>query len=218
MYVGAHVDVYPLTCPALRKAYRRFVYVDGSPGSKYWPPGCRGFDDSVSVASMTQCMLEQGGEYAEMSEFTQLPCGAYGATLDDDSSLVYYFNCPDAIGVPRDVLDDVTALYIHGHAPDASLVDMLPNVSRVYSTSLCVGPAYWAVCKKAGLDGSVAKPWPRLIDECYWDDESDEFVVNMRGCAPRMESDAPAREECQSDSDSSPSATDSGDDTAETVE
>jgi len=40
LYVGAHVDVYPLTCPALRRAYRR------SPESKYWPPGCRGFDAS----------------------------------------------------------------------------------------------------------------------------------------------------------------------------
>ena len=154
LYVGAYVDVYPLTCPALRRAYRR------SPESKYWPPGCRGFDASVSVASMTQCMRRMGGEHAGLSEFAQLPCGAYEATLDDDSSLRYYFNCPDALGVPREVLDDVTALYVHGHAPNASIVDMLPNVSCVYSTSLCVGAGILCGVQKAGLDGSCSKPFP----------------------------------------------------------
>ena len=45
LYVGAHVDVFPLTCAELRRAYSRFVYVDGTPESGYWPSGC------VSTAS-----------------------------------------------------------------------------------------------------------------------------------------------------------------------
>ena len=113
-----------------------------------------------------------GGEHAGLSEFTQLPCGAYEATLDDDSSLRYYFNCPDALGVPREVLDDVTALYVHGYETDVGLIDLLPNASYVYSTALCVGAGI--IC------GSCSKPFPPEIDECYWDDESDEFVVNAR--------------------------------------
>ena len=197
LYVGAHVDVYPLTCGELRKAYRRFVYVDGTPQSKYWEPSdCRGARESVSELVMMECMQKRGGEHAGMSAFTQQPCGGYLAALADDSSVIYYFNSPDCVGVPRDVLDSVTALYIQGHEPDVSVVDRLQSVKRVYSTSLCVGPAYYAVCAKGGYDGSDERPWPPSIDETYWDDECDEFVVNARGCSPRLESDAPVRYEC----------------------
>ena len=202
LYVGAHVDVYPLTCGELRKAYRRFVYVDGTPQSKYWEPyDCPGRRNSVSELVMMECMQNKGGEYAGMSDFTQQPCGGYLAALADDSSVIYYFNSPDCLGVPRDVLDSVTALYIHGHAPDVSVVDKIRSVTRVYASPLCVGcAAYVAVCKKTGLDGSTKNPCPPIIDEVYWDVECDEFVVNNRGCSPRLESDAPVRYECTSDS------------------
>ena len=200
MYVGAHVDVYALTCAELRKAYRMFVYVDGTPGSKYWEWDCPGARESVSETSMMDCMLRMGRRYAGMSEFARQPCGGYAATLADDSSVVYYFNSPDCVGVPRDVLDSVTALYIKGYAPEASVVDLLPNVTRVYSTSGCVGPAYYAVCAKGGYDGSNERPWPPEIDESEWDSDDDEFVIRRRGGSPRLESDAPTRCECSTDS------------------
>lgn len=95
----------------------------------------------------------------------------------------------------------VTALYIKGYAPGESVVDLLPNVTRVYSTSGCVGPAYYAVCAKGGYDGSNERPWPLEIDESYWDVDSDEFMIVRRGESPRLESDAPTRYECSTDSD-----------------
>jgi hypothetical protein len=48
LYVGAHVDTYALTCAEMRKAYRLFVYVDGTPGSKYWNEDCVGARESAS--------------------------------------------------------------------------------------------------------------------------------------------------------------------------
>jgi hypothetical protein len=135
-----------------------------------------------------------------MSEFARQPCGGYAATLADDSSVVYYFNSQDRVGVPREVLDSVTALHIKGYAPEASVVDLLPNVTRVYSTSLCVGPAYYAVCAKGGYDGSNERPWPPEIDESEWDRDGDEFVIRQRCGSPRLESDAPTRYECSTDS------------------
>jgi hypothetical protein len=188
LYVGAHVDVYPLTCAELRRRYRRFVYVDGSPASKYWEPAeCRGAKASASESTMMASMRAVGEKYAGMSEFALLPCGGYEATLADDASIVYYFNSEDAARVPRDVLDSVTALYMHGYAPDARLVGMLPNVTRVYSTPLCVGEAYWAVCGRQGRQGRHG-----LIDESYWDSGDEEFVVHPTG-ASRLVSDAPHR-------------------------
>jgi hypothetical protein len=208
LYVGAHVDVYPLTCAELRRAYSRFVYVDGTPRSKYWEPSdCYGALESVSELVMMKCMRSHGGEHAGLGDFAAQPCGGYLASLADDSSVVYYFNSPDCVGVPRDVLDSVTALYIQGHMPDASVVDLIPNVARVYATPLCVGPAYWAVAKKGGLDGSAERPWPPLIDEAEWSREDGEFLIMQRGESPRLESDAPVRYECVSDSEWS---TDSG--------
>ena len=206
LYVGAHVDVYPLTCGELRKAYRRFVYVDGTPQSKYWEPSdCRGARESVSELVMMECMQKQGGEYAGISAFARQPCGGYLAALADDSSVIYYFNSPDCVGVPRDVLDSVTALYIHGHEPDVSVVDKIRSVTSVYASPLCVGcAAYAAVCKKAGLDGldgSTKSPCPLIIDKVDWDSECDEFVVNDRGCSPRLESDAPVRYEWETESE-----------------
>ena len=211
LYVGAHVDVYPLTCAELRKAYRVFVYVDGTPGSKYWEWDCPGARESVSETTMMDCMRRMGGMYAGMSEFTRHPCGGYAATLADDSSVVYYFNSPDCVGVPRTVLCSVTALYIKGYAPEASVVDLLPNVTRVYSTSGCFGPAYYAVCAKGGYDGSNERPWPLEIDESYWDVDDDEFVIVRRGESPRLESDAPTRYECSTDSDDYTDSADSAD-------
>ncbi len=140
---------------------------------------------------MMECMRKRGG--AGMSDFTRRACGGFEAALADDSAIIYYFNSVDATGVPRDVLESVTALYMHGYAPDVGLIDMLPNVSYVYSTSLCVGPAYYAVCKKGGHDGSAERPWPREIDEVEWDSGEDAFVVNLRGTPPRLKSDAPHR-------------------------
>ena len=213
MYVGAHVDVYALTCAELRKAYRKFVYVDGTPGSKYWYYDCPGARHSVSEATMMACMLRMGGRYAGMSAFAKQACGGYEAKLADDSSVVYYFSSADCVGVPRDVLDSVTALYIHGYEPGASIVDLLPNVTCVYSTPLCVGPAYYAVCAKGGYDGSDERPWPPLIDEAYWDSDDDEFVVRLGGESPRLESDAPTRygdsEDSEDSEDSSDSTSDS---------
>jgi hypothetical protein len=55
-------------------------------------------------------VLRMGGMYAGLSEFTRQPCGGYSASLADDSSVIYYFNSPDCIGVPR----AVTAMYIKG--------------------------------------------------------------------------------------------------------
>ena len=104
LYVGAHVDTYALTCAELRKAYRLFVYVDGTPASKYWNEDCDGARHSATVMSY---MHRMGG----ISEFTRQPCGGYSASLADDSSVIYYFNSPDCtcrcIGVPRAVLDSV---------------------------------------------------------------------------------------------------------------
>ena len=214
LYVGAHVDAYPLTCAELRKAYHRFVYVDGTPASKYWTTDCPGARHSVSEITMMGCMRTMGGEYAGMSEFTQQPCGGYLATLADDSSIIYYFNAQDCVGVPRDVLDSVTALYMQGYAPDASIVDLLPNVTRVYSTPLCVGPAYWAVVKNGGFDGSDARPWPPETDETEWDSEDDEFVIRHRCGSPRserLESDAPVRYEHYDDESDTEWETESSD-------
>lgn len=216
LYVGAHVDVYALTCAELRRAYRKFVYVDGTPASKYWSSyECRGARDSVSEATMMACMHRKGGKYAGMSEFARQACGGYEAKLADDSSVVYYFNSADCAGVPRDVLDSVTALYIHGYEPGASVVEqLLPNVTRVYSTPLCVGPAYYAVCAKGGYDGSDERPWPRLIDEAHWDSDDEEFVVRLGDESPRLESDAPTRYYCDSASDSASDSGDSASDSA----
>jgi hypothetical protein len=209
LYVGAHVDVYPLTCTELRKAYSRFVYVDGTPRSRYWVPSdCPGARESVSELVMMECMRAQGGEHAGLGGFAEQPCGGYLATLADDSSVVYYFNSPDCVGVPRDVLESVTALYMQGHAPDASVVDLIPNVARVYATPFCVGPAYWAVAKKGGLDGSAERPWPPLIDEAQWSREDGEFEITVRGGPCRLESDAPVRD-CLSCSECSEWSTDS---------
>jgi hypothetical protein len=195
LYVGAHVDVFPLTCAELRRAYSRFVYVDGTPESGYWPSGCLGAFESTSELVMMECMQQMGVPYAGMSDFTQQPCGGYLATLADDSSVIYYFNSPDCAGVPRDVLDSVTALYMQGHEPDASVVGMIPNVARVYSTPLCVGPVYWSVVQKCGIENSV------IIQETDWSRDDDEFVVMHLPRRSRLESDAPVRYECPSDSE-----------------
>jgi hypothetical protein len=195
LYVGAHVDVFPLTCAELRRAYSRFVYVDGTPESGYWPSGCLGAFESTSELVMMECMQQMGIPYAGMSDFTQQPCGGYLATLADDSSVIYYFNSPDCAGVPRDVLDSVTALYMQGHEPDASVVGMIPNVARVYSTPLCVGPVYWSVVQKCGIENSV------IIQETDWSRDDDEFVVMHLPRRSRLESDAPVRYECPSDSE-----------------
>lgn len=176
LYVGAHVDTYPLTCAEMRGAYRRFVYVDGSPSSNYWPQGCLGARESVSEASMMDCMMRMGREYAGMEPFKRMPCGGYQAELADDSCVLHYFNCPDAVGVPPDVLADVTALYIHGHEPNMSVLDLIPNAVCVYATHWCIGPVYRAVCE-------------RPIVEAQLDD--DEVVV-IDGTL-RLESDAPTR-------------------------
>ena len=74
-----------------------------------------------------------------------------------------------------DVLADVTALYIQGHEPEMSVLDLIPNAVRVYATHWGVGPVYRYV-----------------IHEADWDD--DEFVV-IDGTA-RFESDAPTRTQC----------------------
>ena len=195
LYVGAHVDVFPLTCAELRRAYSRFVYVDGTPESGYWPSGCLGAFESTSELVMMECMQQMGVPYAGMSDFTQQPCGGYLATLADDSSVIYYFNAQDCVGVPRDVLDSVTALYMQGHEPDASVVGMIPNVARVYSTPLCVGPVYWSVVQKCGIENSV------IIQETDWSRDDDEFVVMHLPRRSRLESDAPVRYECPSDSE-----------------
>ena len=195
LYVGAHVDVFPLTCAELRMAYSRFVYVDGTPESGYWPSGCLGAFESTSELVMMECMQQMGVPYAGMSDFTQQPCGGYLATLADDSSVIYYFNSPDCAGVPRDVLDSVTALYMQGHEPDASVVGMIPNVARVYSTPLCVGTVYWSVVQKCGIENSV------IIQETDWSRDDDEFVVMHLPRRSRLESDAPVRYECPSDSE-----------------
>jgi hypothetical protein len=209
LYVGAHVDTYALTCAELRKAYRLFVYVDGTPGSKYWPHDCPGARESASEETMMSCMLRMGGRYAGLSEFTRQPCGGYAASLADDSSVIYYFNSPDCIGVPRAVLDSVTALYMKGYEPGASVVDLLPNVTYVYSTSLCVGPAYYAVCAKGGYDGTHERPWPPEIYDSYWDEEEGEFVIEHSDDSPRQESDAPTRYERYEDHTDSDYSTDS---------
>ena len=97
--------------------------------------------------------------------------------------------------MPRDALDSVTALYMQGHAPDVSVVDMIPNVRRVYSTYWCFGcPAYHAVCEKNGHGPEARKPrpWPEM-DEGYWDTDDEEFVNTVHGDSPRLESDAPTR-------------------------
>ncbi len=213
LYVGAHVDTYALTCAELRKAYKLFVYVDGTPGSKYWNEDCDGARHSASEATMMSYMHRMGGSYAGLSEFTRQPCGGYAASLADDSSVIYYFNSPDCIGVPRAVLDSVTALYIKGHEPGASVIDLLPNVTYVYATSLGVGPAYYAVCAKGGYDGSDERPWPPEIYESYWDEEEEEFVIMYSGETPRHESDAPTRYEYHSESDYWTDSTDSTDST-----
>lgn len=99
------------------------------------------------------------------------------------------------------MLDSVTALYIKGYEPGASVVDLLPNVTYVYATSLGVGPAYYAVCAKGGYDGTHERPWPPEIYESYWDEEEEEFVIMYSGESPCEESDAPTRYECHTDSD-----------------
>jgi hypothetical protein len=144
---------------------------------------------------MMECMQQMGVPYAGMSDFTQQPCGGYLATLGDDSSVIYYFNAPDCTGVPRDVLDSVTALYMQGHEPDASVIGLIPNVKRVYSTPLCVGPVYRALSEKCGTWGS------RIIQETEWSRDDEEFVIRDR--LPGrvvLESDAPVRYECPADS------------------
>jgi hypothetical protein len=73
-----------------------------------------------------------------------------------------------------------------------------PNVTYVYSTSLCVGPAYYAVCAKGGYD---ERPWPPEIYESYWDEEEEEFVIMYSGESPCEESDAPTRYEYHTESD-----------------
>jgi hypothetical protein len=83
-----------------------------------------------------------------------------------------------------------------------------PNVTYVYSTSLCVGPAYYAVCAKGGYD---ERPWPPEIYESYWDEEEEEFVIMYSGETPRHESDAPTRYEYHSESDYWTDSTDSTD-------
>jgi hypothetical protein len=205
LYVGAHVDTYPLTCAEMRRAYRRFVYVDGSPGSNYWPQDCLGARQSVSEASMMDCMMRMGGEYAGMKPFKRMPCGGYQAELADDSCVLYYFNCPDAVGLPPDVLADVTALYIQGHEPEMSVLDLIPNAVRVYATHWGVGPVYRAVCERTHGVGHV-------IHEADWDD--DEFVV-IDGTL-RFESDAPTRTQWEKGpaSGSDSEETDSTDSTA----
>ena len=200
LYVGAHVDTYPLTCAEMRKAYRRFVYVDGSPDSNYWPPGCPGARESVSEACMMECMMRMGGEYAEMQPFKRMPCGGYQAELADDSCVLYYFNCPDAVGVPPDVLADVAALYIHGHEPNMSVLDLIPTAACAYATRLCVGPVYRAVRARTHGVGYV-------IDEADWDD--DEFVVMCIDGRMRFKSDAPTRTQWEK----GPETPDSGEET-----
>lgn len=202
LYVGAHVDTYPLTCAEMRREYRRFVYVDGSPDSNYWPPGCLGARESVSEASMMECMMRMGREYAGMEPFECMPCGGYQAELADDSCVLYYFNCPDCAGVPPDVLADVTALYIQGHEPEMSVLDLIPNAVCVYATHWCVGPVYRAVCERPHGVGHV-------ILETQLDD--DEFVV-IDGTL-RLESDAPTRTQWEK----GPETPDSGEETASTA-
>ncbi len=88
MYVGAHVDMYALTCAEMRKAYRLFVYVDGTPGEQVLDRGlCRRERKRVLMSYMHR----MGGR----SEFTRQPCGGYSASIADDSSVIYYFNSPD---------------------------------------------------------------------------------------------------------------------------
>ena len=86
--------------------------------------------------------------------------GVWTGEIDDGCRLYYYFNTQNTKGIPENVLNSVTAIYLQGYEPPHSILDFLPNLNAVFSTCLCVGKIFSIVMNRGG-EGN-------LVTEATW--------------------------------------------------
>ena len=118
LYIGAGTDAFPLTCPELRKKFSRIIYTDRLPQKGHACPNTTS-PMTRSVTKILAKLCDQGGYYANLKpeSFAAQSDGSYVAKLPDQCMFIYYLNCDLVSNVPRDLLNDVTAIYIHGFPP-----------------------------------------------------------------------------------------------------
>jgi hypothetical protein len=136
LYMGLLVDLWPVKRYAY--AHSDFIYVDGLPRSKYFRPDQAGWKVSKSKETMVAHIRANLKSDDALASDEALQNDVHVFRLQGGATLKYFFNRKD-VDIPndlalRDVLPQVTAVYIQGYVP--LVWPQLPSSKMCYSKEI----------------------------------------------------------------------------------
>ena len=136
LYIGALADLWPVRRYA--HAHSEFIYVDGLPKSEFFRPEQAGWQISKDKETMVAHIRADLQTEDALESDEKLQNDVHVFRLRGGATLRYYFNRKD-VDIPndaalKDVLPQVTALYVQGFLPK---LPELRSLKKCYYTGLC---------------------------------------------------------------------------------
>ena len=184
LYVGALVDVRPLVYPfAFVPHVRDYVYVDGLPGSNYYP--------QYNTKEKLLGEFERRWSLFSFTTFTTkeevVPDKYVLYTMPDGRRVHYFMNTMDNdliqdVALPlqlKELLARTTHLYMSGFTPKYDIFKLLPALTHIFSTSICTEV----------LVTSQMRMWTQVRDYDYDWDLGGNGWIEICDCERRSDDD-----------------------------
>jgi hypothetical protein len=150
LYIGAGWDTYPLKFPSLRSDHTRLILVDALPRYSHYLPENPGWKDSHSeaafISAITRSLTRDWTAPATVTQDHDHLLFTFPGPSRADAGpceLSYFMNTKDtemeAHDGLRQLLPEVTTLFIKGYLPAPEAYDMLPNLRRIYADAYICG-------------------------------------------------------------------------------